>query len=98
MINKVLYLGPSGSYCESALAKFSEYFAKDCKFETIESIYKIIKALKESNNENTAAIIPLENSIEGIVKDTQDTELPEEVTNSVQEAADSCPTSAIETE
>lgn len=72
MINKVLYLGPSGSYCESALAKFSEYFAKDCKFETIESIYKIIKALKESNNENTAAIIPLENSIEGIVKDTQD--------------------------
>ena len=27
-----------------------------------------------------------------------DTELPEEVTNSVQEAADSCPTSAIETE
>ena len=72
MITKLLYLGPSGSYCETAVGKFSEHFSNECKFEAVESIYKIIKTLKDSNNENLAAVIPLENSIEGIVKETQD--------------------------
>ncbi len=72
MITKLLYLGPSGSYCETAVKKFSEHFSNECDFEPIESIYKITKALKDSNNKNLAAVIPLENSIEGIVKETQD--------------------------
>lgn len=72
MINKLLYLGPSGSYCESAVKKFSKYYSENCEFEAVESIYKIINTLKDSNNENIAAVIPLENSIEGIVRDTQD--------------------------
>lgn len=73
MINKVLYLGPKGSYSELAKNKFcNAFFSTDCEFLPEDSIYKIIRLLKESDSETTAAVIPIENSIEGIVRDSQD--------------------------
>lgn len=72
MINKVLYLGPTGSYSEIAKDKFKECFASECEFIALESIYKIIRKLQELDSEDVAAVIPIENSIEGVVRETQD--------------------------
>ena len=72
MINKVLYLGPQGSYSEIAKERFIQYFSSNCEFTPIDSIYKIMQALKRINSENLAAVIPIENSIEGVVRETQD--------------------------
>ena len=72
MIEKILYLGPAGSYCETAIEKFSKYLSEGCEYEAIDSIYKIIRILNENNDDTLAAVIPIENSIEGIVRDTQD--------------------------
>ena len=72
MINKVLYLGPTGSYSEIAKDKFKECFASECEFIALESIYKIIRKLQELDSEDVAAVIPIENSIEGIVRETID--------------------------
>lgn len=72
MINKVLYLGPKGSYSELALKHFSSFFDEKCVFEEVNSIHRIIKTLENSESNSISAVIPLENSIEGIVRDTQD--------------------------
>ena len=72
MINKVLFLGPAGSYSELAKDKFLRYYSQDCEFYPEDSIYKIIKQLKVSNSETLAAVIPIENSIEGVVREAQD--------------------------
>lgn len=72
MIEKVLYLGPAGSYCETAVKNFSKYFSKNCEYQTIDSIHKIIRILNTDKNKIFSAIIPIENSIEGIVRETQD--------------------------
>lgn len=72
MINKVLYLGPAGSYSEIAKEKFKLYFVDTCEFIAVDSIYKIIRTIKEFGSGSIAAVIPIENSIEGIVRDTQD--------------------------
>lgn len=71
-INKVLYLGPLGSYSELAKMNFVKYFTADCEFLPMDSIYKIVRSLKEFNAEDIAAILPIENSIEGVVRETQD--------------------------
>lgn len=72
IIDKLLYLGPRGSYSESIIEQFSEYFADNCNYEPIDSIYNIIKALNTSESATIAAIIPIENSVEGIVRESQD--------------------------
>lgn len=72
LIKKVLFLGPAGSYSDAAKNKFDKYFDKNCCYEQQSSIYKIIRKLKELNSESIAAVIPIENSIEGVVRDTQD--------------------------
>lgn len=72
MIDKALYLGPKGSYSELALKHFSVFFNKDCIFEHYDSIYKIIQSIKQLDSSSVAAVIPIENSIEGIVRETQD--------------------------
>ena len=72
MINKVLFLGPVGSYSGIAKDKFARFYTSNCEFETLDSIYKIVRRLKELDSPSVAAVIPIENSIEGIVRDTQD--------------------------
>ena len=70
MIKKVLYLGPSGSYSEKAKEIFASYYASDCEFIPLDSIYKIINSI--NTEESVAAVIPIENSVEGVVRETQD--------------------------
>lgn len=73
MINKVLYLGPNGSYSELAKNSFSQYYSSNCEFEAVDSIAKVIKKLLEDGEKaGFGAVIPIENSIEGVVRETQD--------------------------
>lgn len=71
-IRKLLFLGPRGSYSDFAKDKFIDAFDLNCVSTNLKSISGIIKALKDENNEDIAAVIPIENSIEGIVRETLD--------------------------
>ncbi len=71
-IRKLLFLGPRGSYSDFAKNKFIDAFNLNCVSTNLKSISGIIKALKDENNEDMAAVIPIENSIEGIVRETLD--------------------------
>ena len=70
-IDKIIFLGPEGTYCEQAKNKFlgviSQYDFKQVPFSTVKSILQHL-----DENENAAGIIPIENSIEGIVRETMD--------------------------
>lgn len=71
-IKELLFLGPEGSYCEEA----KNQFLKILPFEKIEqkpfsNIKSIIQYLQ--NNEFAVAVVPVENSIEGVVRETLDT-------------------------
>ena len=68
----VLYLGPKGSYSEIALDKFKKIFSENVQTIPQDSIYKIIRTLKNTQQDDICAVIPIENSIEGVVRDTQD--------------------------
>lgn len=71
--NKFLYLAPKGSYTEIAKDKFINQFGFENP-QSIEgtSVVAILKELEETNDENFYAVIPIENSIEGIVRETFD--------------------------
>lgn len=71
MFKEVLYLGPQGSYSEIAIKNFNEFLDKEPHIKPLNSISKIVQTLKNSDN-TICAVIPIENSIEGIVRDTQD--------------------------
>ena len=71
-IRKLLFLGPKGSYSDFAKNKFIDYFNLNCVTTNIKSISSVIKALKDENSEDMVAVIPIENSIEGIVRETLD--------------------------
>lgn len=71
-IKKMLFLGPKGSYSDFAKDKFIQAFNLNCVSTNLKSISSIIRALKDENNEDIAAVIPIENSIEGIVRETLD--------------------------
>ncbi len=71
-IRKLLFLGPRGSYSDFAKNIFIDSFKLNCVSTNLKSISSIIKALKDENSEDIAAVIPIENSIEGIVRETLD--------------------------
>lgn len=71
-IKKMLFLGPKGSYSDFAKNRFIEHFGLNCVSTNLKSISGIIKALKDENSEDIVAVIPIENSIEGIVRETLD--------------------------
>ena len=71
-IKKLLFLGPKGSYSDFAKSKFIAHFGLNCVSTNLKSISGIIKALKDENSEGIVAVIPIENSIEGIVRETLD--------------------------
>ena len=71
-IKKLLFLGPNGSYSDFAKNKFIEAFRLNCVSTNLKSISAIIRALKDANSDDIAAVIPIENSIEGIVRETLD--------------------------
>lgn len=72
MTNKVLFLGPKGSYSDIVKDKFESFFNETFVYESMDSIYKIAKNLEISEEKDIFAILPIENSVEGIVRETQD--------------------------
>lgn len=71
-IRKLLFLGPKGSYSDFAKNTFIESLGFNCVSTNLKSISGVIKALKDENSEDIVAVIPIENSIEGIVRETLD--------------------------
>jgi P-protein len=70
-IKELLFLGPQGSYCETAKNQFLSLLpAKDVEQKPFSTVKSIIEYVKD--NEYAAAVIPVENSIEGIVRETMD--------------------------
>ena len=69
-IKKILYLGPSGSYSQIAMEAFKERLGIKLKAEDVSSITRIIQQMDKEND--IIAVLPVENSIEGIVRETID--------------------------
>lgn len=70
-ITQLLFLGPQGSYCEIAKNQFLSLFpTQNIEQKPFSSVKSIIEYVQ--NNENATAIVPIENSIEGIVRETMD--------------------------
>ena len=70
-INKLYFLGPEGTYCQQAMKRFAE--EKNIKADNIipkTPITAILQAVDK--DENAMAVLPIENSIEGIVRETID--------------------------
>lgn len=69
-IKKILYLGPRGSYSQIAMETFKEKLELKAKSEDISSITRVLQEL--DNQDDVIAVLPVENSIEGIVRETID--------------------------
>ena len=69
-IKKILFLGPKGTYSDFACEKFREKLDLKADFEPVSTITKIIETIDDDCT--LAAILPMENSIEGIVRPTLD--------------------------
>lgn len=69
-IENIAYLGPSGSYTEMA----ADYFADKYNLQGRPVEQKTIRQVAEfvDNNPNTLGVLPVENSIEGAVRETLD--------------------------
>lgn len=70
-IKKILYLGPEGTNTQFAAGHFCEKLGLDAQLTPISTITKAIEIL-DSDPDTTAAVLPIENSIEGIVRETID--------------------------
>lgn len=70
-IKELLFLGPEGTYCEIAKNQFLSLIPqKDITQIPCSTVRNIIEYV--DNNTHAAGIIPIENSIEGIVRETMD--------------------------
>ena len=67
-MKKLYFLGPVGTYSEFAARKVNEILESKYSLEEISTITKIVDLI----DENSIAILPIENSIEGIVRPTID--------------------------
>lgn len=69
-VEQIAYLGPGGSYTEMA----KDIFCKKYSLEAPQSPMKTIKQVLEfvDENPNSVGILPIENSIEGAVRETID--------------------------
>lgn len=69
----IIYLGPAGSYTEIAAENFMDiYTSESSQYNKIlkSSILQVIESV--DNNSGDIGVIPIENSIEGIVRETLD--------------------------
>lgn len=69
-VERIFYLGPGGSYTEMAKDLFCEKYKIDAYQEPLKTIKQVLASVDE--NPNTIAILPIENSIEGAVRETID--------------------------
>ena len=70
-IKKIIYLGPNGSNSETAANLFMGKTGIYAEKEPISTITKAIEIL-DCEDKSTIGILPIENSIEGIVRETID--------------------------
>ena len=71
IIESIYYLGPEGTYTNQALELFiSNEKLKYSKTEPLKTIKAVLKAVDEEKN--AYGVVPIENSIEGIVRETID--------------------------
>ena len=70
-IKKILYLGPDGSNSQFAAALFMEKLGIKPEMEAVSTITKAIEML-DIEPDTTSAVLPVENSIEGVVRETID--------------------------
>lgn len=69
--NKIFYLGPAGTFTDKARSVFCENFSlENIGKVPVCSISKGFDLLKK--NENSLLILPIENSVEGMVRETTD--------------------------
>ena len=69
--SEIIYLGPEGTYSQIAAEEIAKkYNLQGGNFKSICSIKAIIDYADK--NDNVAAVVPIENSIEGIVRETID--------------------------
>ena len=69
--NNLYFLGPVGTYAQAAMKKFLSVFSINSEnIVPVNSISKILQIVDE--NSDSMAVVPIENSIEGIVRETVD--------------------------
>lgn len=68
-LNKIVFLGPFGTYCEEAKNVFAKKLgiAESVAETSIKNVIKFVE-----NTPDAAGVIPIENSIEGMVRETMD--------------------------
>jgi len=70
---KILFFGPKGSYTDMAKDKFIEKFGfENCEEISKHTIISLLKELDAIPDKNLLGVIPVENSIEGFVRETLD--------------------------
>lgn len=69
-MKKLYFLGPVGTYSEDAAIKINEILYDEYELIPVSTIAKIVELV--DNDKNSTAILPIENSIEGIVRQTID--------------------------
>lgn len=69
-VEQVVYLGPGGSYTEMAKDRFCEKYSLDSYQEPMRRIKSILEFV--DNTPSSVGILPIENSIEGAVRETID--------------------------
>lgn len=74
-------MGPSGTYSEIGARKIADFLNEKVELTPISTIAKIVEIVQKSND---YAILPIENSIEGIVRPTIDSLLDADVQINLQ--------------
>ena len=69
-MQKLFYLGPNGTYSEEATLKIKDFLKGDFELYPVSTIAKVIDLT--SKNPNCLGVVPMENSIEGIVRSSID--------------------------
>lgn len=69
-VDTIAYLGPGGSYCEMAKDLFCEKYELSLRQEPMNTIRRVLEFVDE--NPNSIGVLPIENSIEGAVRETID--------------------------
>ena len=69
-VKRIAYLGPEASFTEMAKDKFCEKFKINAYPEPLQTIKQVMDFV--DNNPDTLGVLPVENSIEGTVRETLD--------------------------
>ncbi len=69
-MSELYFLGPKGTYSETGAKKALEFLGKDYQMTAISTISKVVELV--NSNIEAVGVLPYENSIEGIVRQTID--------------------------